>query len=90
MVLYVLTSLSVVVYFQRTRTDTRPWQTLIAPILATIAILGIVWLILANFATLLGGSETAAVVLALAVPVVFVIGVVLAVARRNAVGTAAK
>lgn len=89
MVLYVLTSLSVVVYFRRTRTDTRPWQTLIAPSLATVAILGLVWLVLANFDTLLGGSRTAAVVLALAVPVVFAIGVVLAVVRRRAAVTAA-
>lgn len=89
MVLYVLTSLSVVVYFRRTRTDTRPWQTLIAPSLATVAILGLVWLVLANFDTLLGGSRTAAVVLALAVPVVFAIGVVLAVVRRRAADTAA-
>ena len=89
MVLYVLTSLSVVVYFRRTRTDTRPWQTLIAPSLATVAILGLVWLVLANFDTLLGGSRTAAVVLALAVPVVFAIGVVLAVVRRRTADTVA-
>ena len=90
MVLYVLTSISVMVYFRRTRTDTRPWQTLIAPALATLAILGIVWLILANFTTLLGGSGTAAVVLAVSIPVAFLIGVILwaATGRQRAAASA--
>jgi amino acid transporter len=86
MVLYVLTSISVLVYFARTRTDTRLWQTRVAPALATIAILGVIGLILTNFTTLLGGSQAAALILALSVPAVFVLGVVLAVVRRSSTG----
>ncbi|MBE1462869.1 APC family permease [Kibdelosporangium phytohabitans] len=55
MVLYLLTSLSVVVFFRRTRLDTRPWQTVIAPGLGAIGIAGAIAVILANFTTLIGG-----------------------------------
>lgn len=40
MLLYILTSVSVVVFFRRTRLDTRPWNTLIAPIASVALLLG--------------------------------------------------
>jgi amino acid transporter len=76
-VLYVLTSISVVVFFRRTRLDTRPWNTLVAPILAVLMIGGLAMLVLANFTLLIGGSTATAVPLILSVPVVLLIGVVL-------------
>ena len=86
MLLYLLTSVSVVVHFRRSRADTRPWNTLIAPVLGALGIAGAIWLIVENFTTLIGGDRTTAVWLELSVPAVLVIGVVLA---RRAGGRAA-
>jgi amino acid transporter len=69
MLLYLLTSVSVIVYFRNERSgDTRLWNTLIAPALGAGGIAGAIWLIIANFTTLIGGDTTTAVWLALAVP----------------------
>jgi amino acid transporter len=48
------TSVSVVVFFLRTRNDENLWRRLIAPALASVALLVVVYLALSNFATLLG------------------------------------
>lgn len=85
MVLYLLTSISVIVFFRRTRADARPWQTLIAPALACVMVLSTGVLIIANFTTLIGGGSLTALLLILTVPVVFFIGVGLnAVRGRSA------
>nr|WP_231976153.1 APC family permease [Streptomyces sp. 3214.6] len=78
MLLYFLTSASVVVFFRRSRTDTRPWNTLIAPVLGALGIAGAVWVIVDNFTTLIGGDQTTAIWLQITVPVVLVLGVVAA------------
>lgn len=83
MVLYFLTSASVVVFFRRSRADTRPWNTLIAPILGALGIAGAIWLIVANFTTLIGGDRTTALWLQLTVPTVLVLGVVAARVTRS-------
>ncbi|MFD7876374.1 APC family permease [Streptomyces sp. NPDC059766] len=83
MLLYFLTSVSVVVFFRRTGADTRPWNTLIAPSLGALGIAGAIWLIIANFATLIGGDATTAHWLEAAVPVVLLAGVVTARVRRD-------
>ncbi|WP_316528026.1 APC family permease [Kitasatospora brasiliensis] len=75
MLLYLLTSLSVVVFFRRRRVDTRAWNTLIAPVLGALGIAGAIWLILANFTTLIGGEVSTALWLVLSVPVVMALGV---------------
>ena len=80
-VLYFLTSISVVVFFRRTRLDTRPWQTLIAPVLAAVLIAALAVLVLTNFTLLIGGSMGTAVPLIVSVPAVLLIGVVLESAR---------
>lgn len=85
MLLYLLTSVSVVVFFRRERLDTRPWNTLIAPLLGALGIAGAIWLILANFSTLIGGERTTAVWLAASVPVIMALGVLTARVRRRAV-----
>ena len=61
MLLYLLTSLSVVVFFRRERLDTRPWNTLIAPALGALGMAGAIWLIMENFTTLIGGEQSTAI-----------------------------
>ncbi|MFI5685514.1 APC family permease [Streptomyces sp. NPDC051636] len=85
MLLYLLTSVSVVVFFRREHLDTRPWNTLIAPVLGALGTAGASWLILANFTTLIGGDAETALWLTLSVPVVMALGLVTArVTRRGA------
>ncbi|MEU2629649.1 APC family permease [Kitasatospora sp. NPDC007106] len=74
MLLYLLTSFSVIVFFRRERLDTRLWNTLIAPVLGALGLAGAIWLILSNFTTLIGGSTATAVWLVLAVPAVLAAG----------------
>ncbi|MGW0576612.1 APC family permease [Streptomyces sp. NPDC002920] len=83
MLLYFLTSVSVVVYFRRSRADTRPWNTLIAPVLGALGIIGAIWLIVENFTTLIGGDQTTAVWLQLTVPAVLLLGFVVARLTRD-------
>jgi amino acid transporter len=75
MLLYFLTSVSVIVFFRRSGAGTRPWNTLIAPVLGALGIAGAIWLIVANFTTLIGGDRTTALWLQATVPVVLVLGV---------------
>ena len=83
MVLYFLTTVSVVTFFARTKAETRPWQTRIAPVLAGLMILGVTYLVIANFTTLIGGNTRTAVWLMVTVPVVFVLGLVLNAATKS-------
>jgi amino acid transporter len=78
MLLYFLTSVSVIVFFRRSGVDTRRWNTLIAPVLGALGIAGAIWLIIANFTTLIGGDRTTALWLQATVPVVLILGVVAA------------
>ncbi|GAA3184678.1 MULTISPECIES: APC family permease [Streptomyces] len=75
MLLYLLTSVSVVVFFRRRGADAGVWSTLVAPVLGALGIAGAIWLILANFTTLIGGAASTALWLVLSVPVVMVLGV---------------
>jgi amino acid transporter len=88
-VLYFLTSISVVAFFRRTRLDTRPWQTLVAPVLAAVLIAALAALVLTNFTLLIGGSVGTAVPLVLSVPLVLLIGIALESLRRHPAATAA-
>ena len=73
--LYVLTSVSVIVYFRRTGVDRRAWPTLVAPAVTVVLVTGALVLVLLNFKTLIGGSGTTAAWLIATVPVAFMIGV---------------
>ncbi|MBC9724194.1 APC family permease [Streptomyces sp. TRM68367] len=75
MLLYLLTSVSVIVFFRRSRADTRLWNTLIAPVLGALGIAGAIWLIVENFTTLIGGDPATALLLQLTVPAVLLLGV---------------
>ncbi|MFD6289020.1 APC family permease [Streptomyces sp. NPDC060205] len=81
MLLYFLTSVSVVVFFRRNRLDRRPWNTAVAPALGALGIAGAIWLVLANLTTLIGGDRTTATWLALAVPAVWLLGAAAYLAR---------
>lgn len=83
MLLYLLTSVSVVVFFRRLRVDGRTWNTLIAPVLGIVGLAGAVWLILVNFTTLIGGDASTALWLVLTVPAVMALGVVNERIRRR-------
>lgn len=85
--LYVLTSASVVVFFRRTGLDRRRWNTLVAPLLSIALMLGAAVLALDNFTTLISASGTTALVLELTVVAAFVGGVVLGYGRRGSDGT---
>lgn len=77
LVLYVLTSIAVIVFFRRTRADARPWQTLIAPALSVVLMSVAAWLVVSNFTTLIGGSTSTAVWLVLTVPASLLVGLAL-------------
>jgi amino acid transporter len=81
MLLYLLTSVAVIVFFRRTRLDTRRWHTLIAPLLAIVLLLGATALALGNFTTLISASGTTALILELVVVAVFAGGVLLGLRR---------
>ncbi|MDI3387751.1 APC family permease [Streptomyces sp. B-S-A8] len=83
MLLYLLTSLSVIVFFRRERADARRWNTLVAPALGAVGLAGAVWLILANFTTLIGGDTGTAMWLVGSVPVVLGAGVAADRVRRR-------
>ena len=86
LVLYILCSIAVVGFFRRERADGQPWQTLIAPALAALLLAWILFLVVSNFTSLIGGSAETATALLVAVPAVFIVGVVVEVliARRAA------
>jgi hypothetical protein len=52
-------------------------------VLAALMILGVTYLIIVNFTTLIGGSRTTATWLMITVPVVFAIGLVLNAVTRS-------
>ncbi|MEV2275303.1 APC family permease [Nocardiopsis sp. NPDC049922] len=85
MAMYLLTSVSVIVFFRRERADERRWSTLVAPALAAVGLAGAVLLILINFTTLVGGSPGTAALLALTVPAVMAatLGLVRATRHRR-------
>jgi amino acid transporter len=83
-VAYLLVSVSVIVYFRRVpQPDANVWNSLIAPSLAALALLGALGVIVANFGTLVGGAGTLVTVLLLTVAAVFAAGVVRAVVMRG-------
>jgi amino acid transporter len=86
LVLYMLCSLAVVAYFRREKAAGQIWQTVVAPVLATLLLGWVLSLVISNFTALIGGSAETAVGLLLTVPIVFAAGVLVEVAveRRAA------
>jgi amino acid transporter len=73
-VLMLLTCVAVVVYFRRTRSDSRRWQTLWAPALGGAGLLVLLVLTLLNFPLLIGGSAALASALLGLLAAAFVLG----------------
>ncbi|MGI5131912.1 APC family permease [Pseudonocardia sp. CA-107938] len=74
LVLMALTCAAVIVFFRRTRADTRPWHTLVAPALGLAGLLVCLWLTIANFPTLIGGSPALATAIGAVLAAAFVLG----------------
>lgn len=92
----ILVSIAVVVYFRRTREDTRVWHTLVAPALSAVALVVGIYLLISRFGLLAGtvaeGKDPAADAFALnltgwilvALPfVAVVVGWIIGVTRRT-------
>ncbi len=82
--LMALTSAAVVVYFRRSRADTRLWNTLIAPVIGLIGLTAMLYMTVINLPLLVGGSTTLAYVIGVALLGVFAGGIVVAVLRPHA------
>jgi amino acid transporter len=72
--LMALTCAAVLVFFRRTRADSRPWNTLIAPALGLVGLLACLWLTVSNFPTLIGGSPALAAGIGAVLVLAFVVG----------------
>ncbi|KAA1380587.1 APC family permease [Aeromicrobium fastidiosum] len=85
MLLYFMTSVSVVAFFRRTPSESSLATTLVAPLVGSVGIGIAVWLILANFKTLIGGSGTTAFWLIVTVPAIAVVGALVGHLRRGVI-----
>ena len=83
-VLMTITSAAVVVYFRRTRFDTRPWNTLIAPSLGFVGLAVLSVMTAINLPLLVGGSDTLAAIIGVLLVGAFLGGAAVAVLRPHA------
>ncbi|SHK06754.1 amino acid/polyamine/organocation transporter, APC superfamily [Pseudonocardia thermophila] len=74
--LMALTCAAVIVFFRRTRVDTRPWHTLAAPLAGLAGLLFCLWLTVTNFAVLIGGSPALAIGIGAVLVAAFVAGAI--------------
>ena len=82
-VLMTLTSAAVVVYFRRTKFDTRPWHTLVAPGLGLVGLAVLPVMTAVNLPLLVGGSTTLAAVIGVLLVGTFAGGAVVAACART-------
>jgi amino acid transporter len=82
--LMTLTSASVVVYFRRTRLDTRMWHTLVAPSLGLSGLAVLLVMTAMNLPLLVGGSDTLAGVIGVLLAGTFLGGAAVAALRPQA------
>jgi amino acid transporter len=88
----ILVSLAVIVYFRRTKEDTRVWNTLIAPILSIIGLVIGEYMLMSRFNLFSGTASgeggpwemnTTGWVLVLLTFVVFIVGLIVGAARKK-------
>lgn len=82
--LMTLTSAAVVVYFRRTRLDTRTWHTLVAPSLGFAGLAVLLVMTAMNLPLLVGGSDTLAGVIGVLLAGTFLGGAAVAALRPHA------
>jgi len=82
--LQVLVSLSVVVYFRRTRLDRRPWNTLVAPVLGSAGLVYALEILIANLPALSGSDSPALPMLPWAMLAIFIAGILASAIMRRA------
>ncbi|WP_433662198.1 APC family permease [Nocardia sp. CA-128927] len=82
LLLMLLTSVAIIVFFRRTGLDRRRWHTVIAPALGTVGLLVVTALVIDNFTTLVGGSAIVATTMLAIVVATFALGVAIARKRR--------
>lgn len=84
LVLMLLTCAAVLVFFQRSKADTRIWNTRVAPVLGFLGLAACLVITVDNLPLLVGGSTTLAYVIDALLVLSFVAGPVLAAARPSA------
>ena len=82
--LMVLTSIAVLVFFRRSRADTRLWNTVIAPAIGLIGLTALLYMTVINLPLLVGGSTALAYIIGVALLGTFAGGVAVAVLRPHA------
>ncbi|MGY1690401.1 APC family permease [Geodermatophilus sp. SYSU D01105] len=82
--LMLLTCAAVLVFFRRTKVDTRPWQTLIAPSLGFLGLAAVLVVLVQNLPLLMGGSTALGVGAGVLLLAALLAGPVLAKARPGA------
>ena len=86
--LMLLTCAAVLVFFRRTKVDTRPWQTLIAPGLGFVGLVAVLVVLVQNLTLLMGGSTALGVGAGVLLLAALVAGPVLAKYRPEAAALA--
>jgi amino acid transporter len=82
--LMVLTSIAVLVYFQRARCETSRWKTVIAPTIGLVGLAVLLYMTVANLPQLVGGSITLAYIIGVVLLGTFAGGVTVALLRPHA------
>ena len=83
LVLYVLSSIAVIRYFSKNPQRGKAWQTRVAPVVATVLIMGVLGVLVSNFPTLIGGDWSLSIWLLISVPIAFIIGVLVDAANKK-------
>ncbi|MBY6683079.1 APC family permease [Rhodococcus sp. BP-316] len=82
-VILILTSVSIIAFFARTKLETNPWTTKISPVIAVAGFGYVAYLAISNYGVLLGGQGGTAQWLLLLIPVFALAGFVWATLRPN-------
>jgi len=80
--LMALASVAVIVFFRRHKTGQPLWQTLVAPVIATLGLGAILVMVVVNFGLLVGG-DTVSVVMEVIMAAGFIVGLVVALVMRS-------
>lgn len=82
--LMTITSVAVLVYFRRSRVDTRLWNTVVAPLLGLVGLAALLFMTVVNLPLLVGGSSTLAGLIGVLLVGVFLGGIAVGILRPNA------